>query len=222
MAKKLTTEEFVKRAVRVHGSKYDYTKVKYRNAHTKIIITCLRHGDFRQEPTNHIHIGQGCPTCGVGGNDNERFWNFVDKNGLVTAGVSGRCWNWRGKLHNSYGRFWTNGKTIRAHRYSFELHNAKIPPGVLVLHQCDNPSCVNPKHLFAGSTTDNMQDMSKKGRCRDQYGEKNNMAKLNQKDVDNIREIYATGEYFQRQIAVMFNVSLTTINQIVNLKRWMH
>lgn len=54
---------FTEKALKVHGNKYDYSKVKYINAKTKVCITCLEHGDYWQSPNNHIN-GQGCPICG--------------------------------------------------------------------------------------------------------------------------------------------------------------
>ena len=60
--RKLTTEEFIKRAMDIHGNLYDYTKTEYVNYDTKLIITCPKHGDFKQSPTHHLN-GEGCPKC---------------------------------------------------------------------------------------------------------------------------------------------------------------
>ena len=62
MSKRLTTEEFIEKAKKVHGDKYDYSKVDYKDSHHKIIIICPKHGIFEQLPTNHLQ-GNGCPTC---------------------------------------------------------------------------------------------------------------------------------------------------------------
>lgn len=62
MLKKLTTEEFIKRAKAIHGNTYDYSKVEYVNSKTKVIITCPVHGDFEQLPHNHLR-GCGCDKC---------------------------------------------------------------------------------------------------------------------------------------------------------------
>ncbi len=59
----MTTEEFIQRAKAVHGDKYDYSKVKYVDRQTKVVIVCPKHGDFTQAPTSHIR-GAGCPKCG--------------------------------------------------------------------------------------------------------------------------------------------------------------
>lgn len=59
-----TTEDFIKKAKEVHGDKYDYSKTVYINKRTKVTITCPIHGDFLQNPHNHIRQHQGCPICG--------------------------------------------------------------------------------------------------------------------------------------------------------------
>lgn len=63
MAKKLTTEEFIEKARLVHGDKYDYSKVEYKDANTKVCIICPIHGEFWQRAVNHLS-GRGCPDCG--------------------------------------------------------------------------------------------------------------------------------------------------------------
>lgn len=88
----------------------------------------------------------------------ERFWEKVDKKDKDS------CWLWTGcKDPKGYGAI-RSGKMYKAHRISYTLFVGKIPDGKLVCHKCDNPSCVNPHHLFTGSDSDNMQDMVLKGR----------------------------------------------------------
>ena len=75
------------------------------------------------------------------------------------------CWEWNGAFRNDgYGTIKINGRQQGAHRYSYELYVEQIPDKMLVLHTCDNRSCVNPKHLFLGSSEDNAQDALSKGR----------------------------------------------------------
>jgi ferredoxin-like protein FixX len=62
MSKKKTTEEFIADAVKVHGDRYDYSKVAYTNNHTKVLILCCSHGEFWQQPNNHLQ-GKGCSEC---------------------------------------------------------------------------------------------------------------------------------------------------------------
>jgi hypothetical protein len=74
--KKLTTEEFIKKAINVHGNKYDYSKVNYKNSATKVCIICHEHGEFYQTPHNHLH-GQNCPFC-IGRNIKHTKESFVE------------------------------------------------------------------------------------------------------------------------------------------------
>lgn len=94
----------------------------------------------------------------------ERFWLKVTTNPIWNGSD---CWIWRGAcFQKGYGQFWT-GKTkkkIKAHRYSWVLHNGQIPNGFYVLHKCDNMVCVKPSHLFLGTHADNVADKISKGR----------------------------------------------------------
>lgn len=87
-------------------------------------------------------------------------WSKVDKHG-PRAGRLGRCWMWMGPVDkDGYGRFKQAGKMLRAHRVSW----GDVPPGLNVLHHCDNPPCVRRSHLWLGTTVDNNRDRDAKGR----------------------------------------------------------
>lgn len=89
----------------------------------------------------------------------ERFWSAVEKRGPT------ECWEWKRSRSYGYGQFKFEGGGVRAHRYSWQLHNGKkIPNDLHVLHRCDNPPCVNPNHLFVGTPLDNTMDSVRKGR----------------------------------------------------------
>lgn len=92
-----------------------------------------------------------------------RFWYYVN------VGAEDECWLWTGG-GKRYGKFKVNYVGHAAHRYSYELANGPIPDGLYVCHRCDTPKCVNPRHLFVGTSSDNMLDASSKGRIN---GKKN-------------------------------------------------
>lgn len=80
--------------------------------------------------------------------------------------VTPGCWLWNRQLYPSgYGSFFAHGRNRRAHRFSYELYKGEIPEGLLVLHSCDTPRCVNPDHLRVGTDQDNTQDKISRGRC---------------------------------------------------------
>jgi len=100
----------------------------------------------------------------------QSFWAEVEK----TDG----CWLWRAALStNGYGQTSRDGVQIRAHRLAWELERGPIPVGLLVLHRCDVPTCVNPDHLFLGTNKDNSRDMAAKGRDGNQHKAKTHCAK---------------------------------------------
>lgn len=87
----------------------------------------------------------------------QRFWRFVSK--------SQGCWQWTGPLDRyGYGIMSRNGRRLLAHRASYIINVGEIADGLLVCHHCDNPSCVRPDHLYAGTPRDNMLDKTKRGR----------------------------------------------------------
>jgi hypothetical protein len=144
----------------------------------------------------------------------QRFWKYVNK--------SDGCWEWTGQKTTSmgYGRIRDTGnKYIRSHRLSYELHIGPIPDDMLVLHACDNPSCVNPSHLFLGTHQENTNDRVKKGRSA--HGEGNGSARLTRSQVLDIRK--RAGEWgSQKALAKEYGVSSSRINEIVNRVTWTH
>ena len=143
----------------------------------------------------------------------ERFWNKVNKQ------AENGCWEWAAyRIRGGYGQFKLDGTMELAHRTSWMFEHGPIPAGLLVLHHCDNPSCVNPAHLFLGTQADNMRDKAEKGRASRLPGESNGMAKLTEADVHAIR----SDNRSQRTIAADYGVGKTMIGDIKNRKNWTH
>jgi hypothetical protein len=98
------------------------------------------------------------------------------------------CWFWTGSISTrGYGKCYYNGHHDLAHRVSWQIHRGSIGDGLFVCHTCDEPSCVNPDHLFLGAPKDNTQDMMAKGRnsgrFKDKKGSQHPLAKLTEEAV---------------------------------------
>jgi hypothetical protein len=139
-----------------------------------------------------------------------RFWAKVDR--------SGDCWEWTaGGLPEGYGRFRAFGQNVVAHRFAWILMNGPIPDGVMVLHECDNPKCVRPAHLFLGDHVANKTDAVAKARHSWPRGERHPRAKLTEADVRAIRA--RRGEPLA-SIAADFPVGVSTIGRVLQGRYW--
>lgn len=152
----------------------------------------------------------------------ERFWTNVVK-------CDDGCWRWTGsKTDKGYGRIGINGKTVKAHRYSYEIHHPITKPmnenELVILHRCDNPACVNPAHLRLGTQQDNIDDKMIKGRGRwnCSKGEQNGKSKLNETQIIEIRNRYAAGGTTYRKLATEYGVHHSTVGPIINHENWKH
>jgi len=131
------------------------------------------------------------------------------------------CWIWTGSMLNGgYGYFHCG----LAHRFSYEYFVGSIPNELFVLHNCpfgDNPSCVNPEHLWLGTQSENLQDMMRKKRHpNNNNGENNPRAKLTRDDADVIKLLCEKKEISYEVIANFYNVQTQTIEHIAKGIIW--
>lgn len=137
-----------------------------------------------------------------------------------------RCETWAGRKGSfGYGRVVDRGVDRAAHRVVYERAFGPIPPGMVVMHKCDNPPCVKLSHLRLGTHADNQHDKVAKG--REAKGEKNGRALLTEADVRDIRRMVASGRYSRgqrfkgyREIGQMFGVHGDTVKAIAIGRIW--
>jgi hypothetical protein len=137
-------------------------------------------------------------------------------------GSEGECWEWVGcRSKYGYGKFAIKGsRPTQAHRVSYMLNNGAIPDGMVIMHTCDNPPCVNPSHLRLGTHQENDADRNNKGRTA--RGNKVHGAILKPAEVLQIRELWETKQYRLKDLGQMFGVSFKTISGVVCRANWRH
>ena len=144
---------------------------------------------------------------------------------LTKIQILGDCWIWQAARDaDGYGMFWFNGRTQGAHKFSAEhLAGLDIPKGHCVCHRCDNPSCVNPSHLFTASSADNTRDRHSKGRSA--RGSGVGTSKLTEQQVNEIRQRYkdANGRRgILTELAKEYGTTVTPIWAICHGLGWRH
>lgn len=147
--------------------------------------------------------------------DVQRFWSKIDRRG------PDECWEWKQVRKEGYGAFCYGDKRIKAHRLSFMMHHRPLYEGEYVCHTCDNPPCVNPNHLWAGTHAQNMADMAAKGRSNSSQktGEGNSNSTLTIPEVMAIRVLWRN-HLPQSQIATFLGCSKATVSLVCNEGRW--
>ena len=189
-----------------------------RGADISITKYCRKHYRWLKErgttaPSSHSH-----------GTVEERFWRNV-----VRYADENKCWEWKGaRIEKGYGVFTdaspspnVRGKTISAHRFSYQLHYGDLKTGDYVLHSCDNPQCTNPLHLRKGTQSENIKESISKGRkfVPAASGEENPKSKLTEEQV---RFIKSHPELGHKAIADMFGLSPNCIRGVRIGRTWRH
>lgn len=147
----------------------------------------------------------------------ERLWSRLEPD------LNSGCWLWNGPVWaNGYGvigRGGRDGGTFGAHRAAWEVTNGPIPPGMNVCHRCDTPPCINPAHLFLGTTADNIADKTAKGRTP--HGERQYSAYLTEDLVREMRAAHGRG-HSTAAIARVVGMNYGNISAVLRNKSWRH
>jgi hypothetical protein len=152
-----------------------------------------------------------------------RLWLKVNFNGPLHPVLGSRCWDWTGvRWDTGYGRIKHERRQHSTHRLSWELHYGAIPAGLQVCHHCDRPCCVNPAHLFLGTSPDNTADRNAKG--RQAKGERFPQSVLTDDLVRYIRRRYRRGSrrHCATAIARELGVHRSTVMDAVKGAHWAH
>jgi hypothetical protein len=151
----------------------------------------------------------------------DRFWSKVER--------GDGCWTWTAATNGRYGLFCVSrrggpfNRRQYAHRCAYTLSHGPLNVGMYVCHRCDNPLCVRPDHLFAGSPADNHWDCRAKGRWVHvpHIGEAHGRALVTVADVRRMRRLHTSGTRISA-ISVQFGVSETQAHRIVKRQSWRH
>jgi hypothetical protein len=152
----------------------------------------------------------------INDDDQQRFERFF-------TAIEG-CWEWRGATNGRYGVFRASKprRRVYAHRVAYTTFCGADPGGLHVLHKCDNPLCVNPEHLFAGTAEDNVRDAISKGRAVAPprfVGEAHPRARLTRKKVVAMRRAYERGATVA-EVAERFRVAQGTAGHAIMRRTW--
>lgn len=151
-------------------------------------------------------LGEATPQR-ILGDDKARFWSYVE--------VRGRdeCWPWTGATTDGRGYFGVGGKTVRVTRFLLGIIDGVDIEGLDVCHTCDNPNCVNRRHLFPGTRQVNVQDMDTKGR------RVNANEKVTPRFVRDMRHLHESGRS-PAELARTYGVNCQTMYDLVTRRTW--
>lgn len=133
------------------------------------------------------------------------FWQRID--------CSGECWEWKPAKPGAYGTF----HGFAAHRFAYTLIFGSIPPEMFVCHECDNPRCVNPAHLWAGTYQDNWDDCRSK--WRHSHGTVHPKSKFTPETVREARQLHRDGATYG-DIARLYGVTHGSARDMLRGHTW--
>lgn len=164
----------------------------------------------RPRPSRPHHNLYCSPRCSGIANQAKRFRSPEDRfKQYVQVDESG-CHLWTGAIdHRGYGILQVDGKATKAHRLAYAYVFGPVEPNVNICHHCDNPRCVNPAHLFAGTLADNSRDMCLKLRHPHRLS------------PDDVRAIRIDSRHY-KEIALAYNISPNYVIAIKNRRKWKH
>ncbi len=144
----------------------------------------------------------------------EYFWK------RVSVSEPGECWHWKASRNrDGYGQIRVNNRYHVASRVAYEIANGTPLNGKLALHKCDNPPCCNPAHLYAGTSSENVNDMISRGRVKPLKGERNHFAKMTAEQVEHVRALFQQGKS-NVAIGQLLGVHHSTISKIRTGATW--
>lgn len=173
-------------------------------------ITCKACAEIVNDPRRKYPVF-------LSGDTHQNFWMRVD------IREKDECWEWIGqRMSKGYGTYFFQHARILSHRYAYASTYGEFPHEDLACHDCDNPPCCNPSHLFLGDRSANARDMVSKGRHNKNglKGERHPQSKLTEVEVLEIRKKYVIGN--GKILAKEYNINDSIIYDIIARKLWKH
>lgn len=192
--------------------------------HGQRIVSCCEGSEQQIESGNHLY-GLRKKVTDRSRSTTRGLSTVARFRRLYVRSSRAECWLWRGPSRgNGYGALRVGKRRVMAHRFSWELRNGPIPSGMVILHTCGIPACVNPNHLQLGTHQDSADDKVRKGRQargarlseRCARGEARYNARLTRSQVLAIIKDNRTG----RVIAREYGVTPGNISQIKSGRSW--
>lgn len=140
--------------------------------------------------------------------------------GSIVPHLTTPCWDWLLSVHNTgYGQAKFRDVIQLSHRISYQIYYGDIPPGICVLHDCDNRLCVNPEHLHLGTKGENNREKSLRNRCNNAVGEDTGSAVLTEAIVIDIRSMKPERGLYRR-LRLQYDVDWHTIQKAATGNTW--